>query len=485
MLCRILHLQSLINYQTLIQTRSQHGATGCTARGIPADRPDICQNLWHCSGLGIEKNMPLVSNRAILKLSANSLCLTGAFRSYFEFEVLATPKMNAYIKDAAGRRILKNNLAKFLFLRSKKLNGYVRQFLPIFIRDMMHGARSYVNSDEAEAALRKVLCELLVETHASSYSCVVKDIDKYENGHFKYGIDADDYSNRVAAAAAAGSLEGLGNLAFKHRELLWNKSDAFGYPLNAAVHAGHFHVVKTLSQQAADDNSDPNAILPEYSRQCFSKAILTGIDLQRLEFTQYLLKIYFDIFGFATEDCTHAWLRAAVRTGNENMTRTILASSTQAGTRCFYNAFKISCSLGRPNIARLFFEADRLRVDEMVSHDYPLLTAISSDAISTVQVLLELGANPDGTKYLQNVYRPLSEGLLRKKSELCCLLLRHGANPYLIRSCCFICSQPFINSDFGLAQLFQKALKEMKRPCGDKDNICAKGHCRFRGYHMS
>jgi hypothetical protein len=72
--------------------------------------------------------------------------------------------MNHYMKTKGGREILRNNLAKFLFLRSNRLNGFVRDLVPYFILDVFLDAKSYTSGDEASTTLRRVLCELFVKS---------------------------------------------------------------------------------------------------------------------------------------------------------------------------------------------------------------------------------------------------------------------------------------------------------------------------------
>ncbi|KAH7371706.1 hypothetical protein BKA66DRAFT_423647 [Pyrenochaeta sp. MPI-SDFR-AT-0127] len=376
-----------------------------------------------------------------------------AFCSYFDYEILAKPKLNAYIKNRLGRKILNNYLAKFLFLRSIKLNGFVHDFLPNFIRDTMLEVSSCIKSNEAETALRKALCELLVKSNTCAYSWVLNITNRGQNQLLRNPIDVTNPSNRVAAAAAAGNLERVQELAFRDHHLMWKKSAAFGYPLDAAVYAGHLNVVQVIAQHAVHENAQPGAKSPAFSRRCFTLAICTGIELQRYEISKQLIQTYDYIFGFATHECMETWLQAAVKTGDERLARIVLNTDSQASIDCLYNAFDMSCRHDYAKIALQFFEAGRLRLDEVAHREYPLLTAIFRNSMPVVQALLDLGANPDGPSYLENIDRPLHAALKKEQAGICRLLFLHGAKLDLV---------PVSHNT--IAKLFFKSYQNSKSP---------------------
>lgn len=171
------------------------------------------------------------------------------FRSYIAYETLATPSLYAYNKTRTGREILKNNLADFLFVWSSTLNSFVQVHVPNFIRDVMLTMTPWVTGDETSSTLRKVLCELFVRNHVDALKCVLSDANKL-NRTLLQSITVFNTANLVAVTAATGCLKVLRLLADKDRQLLWVNSSAFGYPLDAAVYAGQFGVVKTIVQQA-------------------------------------------------------------------------------------------------------------------------------------------------------------------------------------------------------------------------------------------
>jgi hypothetical protein len=61
-----------------------------------------------------------------------------------------------------------------LFLRSNELEGFFRDMVPNFLRDVMVEAKAYISGDEALATLRRALCELFVKSNEDAYSLVVR-----------------------------------------------------------------------------------------------------------------------------------------------------------------------------------------------------------------------------------------------------------------------------------------------------------------------
>ena len=157
--------------------------------------------------------------------------------------------MYAYNKTRAGREILKHKLAEFLYTRSTKLNDFVRAHVPELISGVMLSKKSWIPDNKTTSTLRRVLCELFVRNCDGALTCVLTDMNKLNISHKKV-ITASSTVNLIATAAAIGDLGGLRHDTVKNKDLLWRMSPAFGYPLDAAVYAGHFGVVKAIAQQA-------------------------------------------------------------------------------------------------------------------------------------------------------------------------------------------------------------------------------------------
>lgn len=362
--------------------------------------------------------------------------IAETFRDYIDYEVLSTPKLNGYFREKGGRAILRNNIAKFLFLRSNRLNGFIRDLVPNFIRDVMQEAESWMIGDEkTRTALRRVLCELYVKTDRHAYSCIIQDIrqGRHYNKHVQ-DFQVTKVSNLVAAAAAAGSLEALRSLANHDHQLLWLHSPTFGYPIVAAAYAGQFEVVKALAKQAVTDKGLSIAISTPGQHTAFRKAICTSIEHGHDEMVKILLKNYGKAFGPASESCMAEWLGHSVATGNKVITHLLQHIPNHAGMRTFYAAFESSCMLGDPDIIRIFFEEGRLEVNGISSHGYPLVTAVQVPwtSMPSVKALLAIGANPDGPAYRGNFRRPLQVALEYRRQGASIALLEAGANVYLV-----------------------------------------------------
>ncbi|KAK1916054.1 hypothetical protein P3342_003869 [Pyrenophora teres f. teres] len=394
------------------------------------------------------------------------------FRDYVEYEIFSTPKLNGYIKEKAGRNILRNNIAKFLYLRSNKLNGFIRDLVPNFIRDVMAIAEPWVRDDKAKAALRKVLCELYVKTDSNAFACIVQDIRHGRHQNHLQGFQVTKVINLVAAAAAAGSPDWLRDLANHDHQVLWLHSPTFGYPIVAAAYAGQFNVVKALAEQALTDQGLSTTTSATAKHTSFREAICTSIKVGHDEMATVLIQKYDEAFGPASETCMTEWLQCSVSTGNKVITRLLQRIPTHAGTYTFYTAFENSCRLRDPGLIRIFFEEGRLEVNGISSYSYPLTVASQMSHTSTVpvEVLLSLGANPDGPTYRGHFRRPLEVALQTGRDRVAILLLEAGANIHLISKSCW---KPYMKQWSGMEEVTEalnRSLRESQKPrplCGE------------------
>ena len=362
------------------------------------------------------------------------------FRDLITYDILANPALAAYLKTLAGRKILKNNLADFIFVRSKKLNGFVRSHVPDFIRGILQAMSPWIADDKEEAELRKALCELFVRNHSDAFRCVTTDFNKL--GYYMPQTILVNTANLIAAAAATGKLDALKHFVGAKKCLLWSQSLAFGYPLDAAVYAGQDVATKALVQQAITNQNRDIAGYSYTEHVSFRQAICTTIELEDHPYfmTKYLLAKYITAFGPATEACMKAWLDKAIQINNEEILGLLLALPSQAGPCTMYAAFETACRLCKPDLLHLLFGPQigqtTLSINQVQDSTYPLLTAVNlctTPAAGTfIKSLLELGADPNGPTYLAGLERPLVEAMRYGRSVACLVLLEAGANPYLI-----------------------------------------------------
>ncbi|KAF1843182.1 uncharacterized protein K460DRAFT_341031 [Cucurbitaria berberidis CBS 394.84] len=362
------------------------------------------------------------------------------FRSYIDYEVLSRPHLNTYLSSKAGRTILKKNMVGYVFHRSNNPTTFARDLVPKFIRAIMNELAIATGNESEGAAqsIRHTLCKVLVKYYKWTYFALTTipstalGISKLQH------ITIDNVPNRVAAAAAAGNLQAIRTFAEEDRSSIWGKSVAFGYPLVAATYAGHFHVVKAFVIQFITDLELDRLLAWQTERKPFSVAIRVAIQRQYSQILQYLVEKYVEAFGTASQRCMEKWLKAAVRTGRPEYVRLIVALRHHCSLLCIYDAFELSCKLNHPQVSRVFFEGNTLEVNEMLYHDFPIGTAFEYGSLSVIKELLDLGANPDGPRYIGDGNRPLCEALYEEETEICCLLLEKGANIDLV--------QPMINS---------------------------------------
>ncbi|KAI4641271.1 hypothetical protein J4E93_008150 [Alternaria ventricosa] len=359
----------------------------------------------------------------------------AAFRDYITYDILANPSLHAYLKTPAGRKILKEYLADFLFVRSKKLNGFARSHVTDFIRAILRAMGPWIVNDVEETALRKALCELFVRNHSDAFRCVTTDFNKL--GYYMPNTIRVTDAALIAAAAATGKLDALKHFVGANKCLLWSHSLAFGYPLDAAVYAGQDVVTKSIVKQAVTKQNRDVAGYSYSEHVSFRQAICTTIELEDQPMTNYLLAKYITAFGSATETCMKVWLDKAIQLSNEEILKLLLALPSQSGPSTIYAAFETACRLSKPDLLHLLFGPQVGQFTLLVNHiqgsTYPLLTAVNAYTTGTfIRSLLELGADTNGPAYLAGLERPLQAATRYGRSIACLVLLGAGANPHLV-----------------------------------------------------
>ncbi|KAI4940470.1 hypothetical protein J4E86_010850 [Alternaria arbusti] len=395
-----------------------------------------------------------------------------AFRDFIKYAVLANPTLYAYLKTPAGRKILKEYLADFLFVRSKKLNGFVRSHVPDFIRDVVLAMSQWTANDVEETALRKALCEQFVRRHPDAFRYVTTRVSRLV-GHYARSFSVTETANLVAAAAATGNLSALKHFARTEQRLLWSQSPAFGYPLDIAVYAGQDAVVKAIVQQAITNQSRKFAGRSYTEHYSFCEAIRTAIELKDIRMVKYLLSKYISAFGLAEEFCMKAWLKTTIEFGDEDVLKLILTVPSGYGPSIIYAAFETACRLAKPDLLHLLFGSEvsqtTLSINHVQGFTYPLLTAVEAcatleDAIF-IKELLKLGADPNGPAYLADLDRPLVAAMRDSKTAACLILLEAGANPHLVACTRWVKRmRKLYPRDTEAGKALRKALKTCEKP---------------------
>ncbi|KAG9186385.1 hypothetical protein G6011_02941 [Alternaria panax] len=366
--------------------------------------------------------------------------ISKAFKTYITYEVLAAPSFYAYNKTRAGRDILRNNLADFLYVRSNTLNHFARPHVPNFIRDVMLVMKPWVIGDEATSKLRKALCELFVRNKVDALKCVLTDIYKLKKA-LREGISSPNTVTLIAAAVATGNVDALRHFSKESKESLSVTSPAFGYPLDAAVYVGHLGLVKVIAQQAITNKSHTVVDVKHAEHLSFRQAVCTGIECDRDEIVTHLIGKYLEAFGSITGPCMETWLSTAIVHRNSHVLQLLLTIPTQASESAFYDAFQTAFRDFKPALTGLFFSPSRnsLSINQVYGYTYPLLTAITTikgpqHTKLFVKTLLKLGADANGPEYLAGLDRPLCVAWKREFHEAFLTLLEAGANPWLVFS---------------------------------------------------
>ncbi|KAL6703819.1 hypothetical protein ACN47E_009038 [Coniothyrium glycines] len=352
------------------------------------------------------------------------------FLPYVEYAVFAKPCMNQYLKSAAARNILRQNMVEFLFHRSVKSSNNATDLLPRFIREVMGNLqKADPAAMQQEQHIRRTLCEVIVRKHPNTYACITNSTKAKEACSY---IDTEYVSHMLAAAAIIGSVPALQAFANGDTAAIWQSSKIFGHPLDAAVGANQGHIVQLVALQSLRDARSGQLHDYIYSQQTsFRQAINTAISGHKSSVVQCLLSTYNKLFGAVGAFQFKEWLRVVVGTGNDRVLRVLLRVHHHASVEDMYTGFKYSCDQDNFQLASVFLDHQLFGIDEIVGSTYPLETAIKSAAPNVVQGLLKAGASPDGPPYCHSRVRPLSLALARREIKFCHMLRRKGASPRL------------------------------------------------------
>ena len=338
----------------------------------------------------------------------------------------------------------------------------------------------WVTDDEASTSLRKALCELFVRNHRDALRAVTTDVNSM-GSHLQQTILSTDIANLVAAAAATGSIAALRHFAIAKRHMLCSLSPSFGYPLEVAVYARQAAIVQAIAQQAITNQSQEFAEHSYTEHLSFRKAICTAIERRENDTVGYLLKMYNDAFGPATEACMRAWLDTAIVSDDQHALKLLLTIPAQSGLSTIYVAFELACHLAKPALLQVLFSplADRttLSINHIQDNTYPLLTALDSastpQSVIFVKELLKLGADPNGPAYLSGLDRPLRAATRYGNRDVACVaLLEAGANPYLVAGSGWVNGvKRMYGGETETGRAFRKALMECEKPrvAGDEE----------------
>jgi hypothetical protein len=160
-----------------------------------------------------------------------------------------------------------------------------------------------------------ILCELLVGNYADAYWCVSTDGTRVRS-NWKTKKIVISPNNIVAAAAAVCNLQTFRLLVRDKRSILWDRSAAFGYPLDAAAYTNNLDIVKALVEQAIVDWKSSESWMQALNRHSFTMAILKAIERRHIQVLSYLLARYRIIFGKVSEYCMKIWFPIAFQSRN-------------------------------------------------------------------------------------------------------------------------------------------------------------------------
>ncbi|KAF1935252.1 ankyrin [Clathrospora elynae] len=363
------------------------------------------------------------------------ICKT--FSIHIDRVIFAEQPISAFLrtKEHNARAILKNNLVSYLIHHTNNLAG-AHKFLPDFLNGMLEGLLEGLANNEKKnmkrTAYLRLLCELLVKRSGDTVWSFVTmtsaaSTNKMSSIKFAKSIEI----SKVAAAAAVGSLDALRRGLQNDRQRLWEESDAFGYPLTLAAEGNHVEIVQAIVKSFEEYQHKYPASMP---KPYFMLAIDAAMTERFIGIAALLLKIYHKYFPVLPQRYFDTWLAQAILTGNHDLIRSVKALKTVGGTAGYVMGFRMACEQGDAQIARMFIDDGHLDINQGLPYDtFPLEIAFNTGHANVVELLLRLGADPDGPHKRWPHARLLWTAIAENKDQMVKLLLDWGANPHLVQ----------------------------------------------------
>ena len=323
-------------------------------------------------------------------------------------------------------------MSTHLKYRVKKHNG-AHRFLPNFIKSVLDRVEGL--SGPVDHATRTknedILCDVLVKcygdtftfltVHSSRPTCLSK-IAEFTNHQSK---------NMIAAAAAIGDVKALEMLLTTESANGWDKSPAFGFPIATAAYLGHVEVVKTILRRF--DCQD----LDHPYEHVFSSSMTKSLSRCMNKVTKLLAAFHPEYFSVVDCNIFRRWLIKAVQTEDVNVVKAILGLKHQGGVEMYALGLEVACEIGHMEIIRLFFKKDLLNINQRLEfrgrcgYESPLTIAVSSENVTAVETLLELGASVNGPRLFgcgrSAAMPPLDLAKHLQQHDIIRVLVNHGA----------------------------------------------------------
>lgn len=236
-------------------------------------------------------------------------------------------------------------------------------------------------------------------------------------------ISENPWSNHVAAAAAFGNLQALRTALRGEVKNIWDESRLFGFPLVLAAGGGHFEIVRSILKQF--EQIDHQRGIKEKSEQ-LTLAIEKALENRHVDVVLLLLRIL-HVYGPPTwPPDADRWPRLAMHT------RSIEVIEQVRKVRWDYtvDAFRRACAVGDLKAVHMFLSEELVAlhcVSSRFSLYMPIHEAVKSRNAKVVEMLLEMGADPDGGNMHNK--SPLWIAVDNTDRDIVQLLLQYGANP--------------------------------------------------------
>ncbi|KAL5387951.1 hypothetical protein DPSP01_003349 [Paraphaeosphaeria sporulosa] len=376
-----------------------------------------------------------------------------------------------------GRKILRVNLASFLKIRvrqyrlgklepmkswrTKKLEREP-YFLPDYITRVLHRIEEISGErirDDVRIERESILCDVMVYHHGQSdwanNAKMTGQICSEQDFLRLLTQDRNSATNRnlikkweetfpqacIGALAAIGHYEVLQVVLSPSKCEMWNNSYAFPYAFCAAAFAGQHSVIDEILDVLKD-----SLALEDISPHALIGGAACALKNGKLDIARDILELGDDFLPVVASKTFPAFLAEALASDDASFMSLVLDMAHDDNRRCYIDAFANACMNGQVTIAGLFFEKNKLNINQnfeaaglvewpVLEHVNPILTAITQAPSSKARAalvgeLLRLGASPDGPRIMNRGFwsLPVPAAVRIGCQDTVLVLLNNGAD---------------------------------------------------------
>lgn len=207
---------------------------------------------------------------------------------------------------------------------------------------------------------------------------------------------------------------------------IWNESNTFGFPLAAAAAGNHENMVHTIVKYF--EQTQHRTRMMKIKRN-FLRAISAALDTKSASIASLLLQVFGAYACPEAEPTVASWMEKALSMRNRDLILQI-RNPRRSGSFEATTAFQEACAADDLVAVRMFVEEGLMPLHCTISYGpqfTPIQIAVTSRSAKSVELLLKMGADPNGECVYDGVLdRPLWLAMESNDEDIVHLLLEQG-----------------------------------------------------------